>query len=327
MEKRLTYVTNERGSTLTTTVFFVSLLTLLGMAMVTFVQSSSKLTSSNFQSINSFYSAQSAIEYGVRRSMTTKNWHWSANNQNIAGGSVSIFAEDSTLITALKDTLQIRVIAAAGNAVSRQTFRMRVIDISGYAVYISGNLNDVTVCDSAGNPSPGLGYDYATELPEMDTYAMKQMAIAQGHYFGTSVSLSNGDSYPTGSDASFYHPRPNGVPSDTPNVVYIEGNLEVKNSAQIFGIVVVTGDVVLKNSQKLEGILYLPSPISVVQQVDLNNKESVYGGIFGGTNVEGNGNVNKINVYYRSSYITKFFNNYSANGAPYINIWRNWKQM
>jgi Tfp pilus assembly protein PilX len=320
-------IKKEKGSTLIAVIFFVSTLTLAGLVMVQFVQNNSNLIAVDAQAANAFYSAQSAIDYAVKKSLNTNNWHWSANNQTIASGTASINVEDSTIYNYLKDTLQVRVLITSGNASSRQIFRMRLTDISGYAVYISGNLNDVTINDSAGNPNPSLAYDHATELPEIDTYKLKQMAIAQGHYFSGSLSLSNGASYPTGTDANFYHPRPNGVPSDTPNVVYIEGNLEVKNSAQIFGIIVVNGDVDLKNSQKLEGILYLPSPVSVVQQdVDMHNKESIYGGIFGGANVEGLGNESKINVYYRASYVKKFFSSYAIHGLPYITIWRNWKQ-
>lgn len=326
MKNSNVYIGNEKGSTLIAVIFFVSTLTLAGLVMVNFVQNNSKVVAVDAQTARSFYTAQSAIDYAVRKSLNSNNWHWSANNQTIANGTATINVEDSTIYAYLHDTLQVKVIATSGNAASRQIYRIRLTDISGYAVYVSGELDDVTVNDSAGNPSPELAQEYATELPEMDTYRLKQMAIAQGHYFNGSLSVSNGDSYPAGTDANFYHPRPNGVPSDTPNVVYIEGNLEVKNSGQIFGIIVVNGDVVLKNSQKLEGILYLPSPVSVVQQVDLDNKESVYGGIFGGANVEGNGNVNKINIYYRASYVKKFFSTYAVNGLPYITFWRNWTQ-
>lgn len=326
MKNSILHINNEKGATLIAVIFFVSTLTLAGLVMVHFVQNNSKVIALDAQTARAFYTAQSAVDYAVRKSLNTQNWHWSASNQAIANGAASINVEDSTIYNYLKDTLQVKVLATSGNASSRQIFRMRLTDISGYAVYISGNLNDVTINDSAGNPNPSLAYDHATELPEIDTYRLKQMAMAQGHYFSGSLSLSNGASYPTGADANFYHPRPNGVPSDTPNVVYIEGNLEVKNSAQIFGIIVVNGDVVLKNSQKLDGILFLPSPVSVVQQVDMDNKETVYGGIFGGANVEGNGNTNKININYRSSYVKKFFSSYAINGLPYITIWRNWKQ-
>ena len=326
MKNSSKYIKNEKGSTLIAVIFFVTTLTLAGLVMVNFVQNNSKMIALDAQTARSFYTAQSAIDYAVKKSLNTSNWHWSASNQTIANGTATINVEDSTIYAYLKDTLQVRVLATSGNASSRQTYRIRLSDISGYAVYISGNLNDVTINDSAGNPNPSLAYDHATELPEMDLNKMKQMAIAQGHYFSSSLSVSNGASYPTGSDANFYHPRPNGVPSDTPNVVYIEGDLEVKNSGQVFGIIVVCGDVTLKNSQKLDGVLYLPSPVSVVQQVDLDNKESVYGGIFGGTNIEGNGNVNKINIYYRSSYVKKFFSLYAVSGLPYITFWRNWKQ-
>lgn len=318
---------NEKGSTLIVVIFFVTTLTLAGLTLVNFVQNNSKVVAVDTQTARAFYTAQSAIEFAVRKSLNTNNWHWTVNNQVIANGMATINVEDSTVVAYLKDTLQVRVLATSNNIASRQMYRLRLADISNFAVYVSGNLNDVTINDSAGNENPSLAQDYATELPEMDTERLKQMAIAQGHYFNGSFSVSNGVSYPSGNDASFYHPRPDGTPSDTPNVVYVEGNLEVKNSGQIFGIIVVNGDVSLKNSQKLEGILYLPSPVSVVQQdVDLHNKESVYGGIFGGANVEGLGNEDKINVYYRASYVKKFFALYSTTGSSYITYWRNWKQ-
>ncbi|MBL7995243.1 hypothetical protein JNM05_07705 [bacterium] len=326
MKNLKTYLNNEKGMTLIAVIFFVTTLTLAGLVMVMFVQNNSKMLALDLQTAKSFYSAQAAVDYAVRKSMNTGIWHWTASNQAIAGGTATINVEDSTVIAALKDTLQVRVTATSANAASKQIYRLRMTDISNYAVYVSGNINDVTINDSAGNPNPGLAQDFVPELPDIDVNKLKATAISQGHYFSTSVSISNGDSYPSGTDANFYHPRPNGVPSDTPNVVYIEGNLEVKNSGQMFGIIVVTGDVVLKNSQKLEGILYLPSAVSVVHQVDLDNKESVYGGIFGGTNVEGNGNANKINIYYRASYVKKFLAGYTVNGSTHITSWRNWRQ-
>jgi len=320
-------IQNEKGSTLITVIFFITLLTMMGVTVTVFVQNNSTAVATDLQSLKAFYTAQSAIDYGVRKSFNSNNWHWSSSSMAIAGGTASITVDDSTLVPSLKDTLRIRVVATSGNAVSRQTYRTRVIDISGLAVYISGTMADVTVRDSLGNANPALGFPNATELPDMDVTKMKQMAIAEGHYFGSSLSMDNGSFYPTGKDSNFFHVRPNGVPSDTPNVVYIEGDLEVKNKAQIFGIIVVTGDVVLKNSQKLQGVLYMPNPVSVVHQIDLDNKETAYGGIFGGANIEGNGNDAKINVFYRSLYVKRFFSDYAVNGLPYVSIYRNWKQL
>lgn len=323
------FLQDERGSALSSMILLISILTIMGLTLTLILQNNAKISATDSDSMRAFYAAQSGIDYAVKASLNTMNWHWSAPNQSIAGSAVTINVEDNTIIPALNDTLQVRIKAVHGQAASNQVFRLRLIDISGYAVYISGSLNDVSVRDSAGTVNNSLAYEYASVLPDIDINKLKEMAISQGHYFNSSLTLDNGSSYPTGNDASYYHPRPNGVPSDTPNVVYIEGDLEVKNSASIYGIVVVQGDVRLKNSQKLEGILYLPSPVSVVepQDVTLYNKENVYGGIFGGANVEGNGNPGKINVYFRSSYIQKFFRNFSTNGMPYVLFWRNWKQI
>ncbi|MBX7151300.1 pilus assembly PilX N-terminal domain-containing protein [bacterium] len=323
------FLHDESGSALSSTILIISILTFMGLTLTLTQQNNAKISATDSDNMRAFYSAQSAIDYAVKASLNTMNWHWSASNQSIAGGTVTITVEDNTIRPALNDTLQVSVKSVYGQTASNQVFRLRMVDISGYAVYISGSLNDVSVRDSAGTINNSLAYEYATVLPEIDINKLKQTAIAQGHYFNSSLTLDNGSTYPTGNDASYYHPRPNGVPSDTPNVVYIEGDLEVKNSASIYGIVVVQGDVRLKNSQKLEGILYLPSPVSVVepQDVTLYNKENVYGGIFGGANVEGNGNPNKINVYFRSSYIQKFFRNFSSNGMPFVMFWRNWKQI
>lgn len=319
---------NEKGSVLTNVIFFVTLLTMIGLTMVNFVQNNASQAASAFARTQGFYAAQGGLEWAIRRSMTTGNWHWSGAYSNVAGGSVTVTAEDSTVISALRDTLQITVISSASGGASRQTYRTRLVDISYYAVYISGDLNEkVTIHDSDGTVNPARAKDYATELPEIDMTKLQQMAVAQGHYFAGSYSMANSEVYPALPDTGFMHVRPNGVVSDSPNVVFIEGDLEVKNGAQISGIIVVKGDVVLKNSQKLQGVLYLPNPVSVVQQVDLDNKETIYGGIVGGTNVTGQGNTEKINIFHRQSYLSWFYGKFSPTGLPYVTLWRNWQEM
>ncbi|MCB0832064.1 MAG: hypothetical protein KDC45_01240 [Bacteroidetes bacterium] len=318
---------NEKGSILVTTVFFVSLLTAAGLTIVVFTQNSTQLVSSDVGVKQSFQVCQAGIEYAVRKSFNTNNWHWSATHSGFSGGNVDVTVEDSTVIAALKDTLQVRVTGTAGSASSKQMFRIRLSDISAYAVYISGDLNSkVTVRDSDGTPNPARAFDFATEMPTIDADLLRQISISQGHYFSSSYSMPNNGIYPSPPDSGFYHVRPNGTVSDTPNVVYINGDLEVKNGAQIAGIVVVTGDVDLKNSQRVNGILYLPNPVSVVQDVDLYNKESVYGGIIGSGNITGLGNPDKISVYHIQSYLSKFYGLFNQSGLPYVAFYRFWRE-
>ncbi len=328
MSRLLPILKDQQGSTLTTTVLLVAVLTVLGVTMAQLIDTQSSLVTVDVTQVRSFYSGQAGLEYGIRRAFQSANWHWTESNLPIAGSSVTVFAEDSTLLPSLHDTLQVTAVATNGQNGTKQRFRTRLFDISQFAIYVSGDVNDVTVRDSAGNINPGLAYEFATNMPEMDTDLLKTIAIQQGHYFSGSLSLSNGSVYPSGQDTGFYHVNASGVRTDTPNVVYIEGDLEVKNSATISGIIVVNGDVALKNSQKLQGVLYLPDPVSVVEQsdVDLHNKETVYGAIYGGANVEGLGNETKINVYYRRSYIVNFFSRFSGTGTPYVTYWRQWHQ-
>lgn len=318
----------EKGSVLTNVIFFVTLLTLIGLTMVTFVQNNSSLATSAHGRAQGFYTAQAGMEWAIARSMSTGNWHWSGTYSNVAGGSVTVTAEDSTVIGALNDTLQITVTSTTTSGASKQKYRTRLVDISYYAVYISGDMNDkLTINDSDGTDNPARAFEGATELPEIDITKLQQMAVAQGHYFPGSYSMGNSEVYPTIPDTGFFHVRPNGVPSDSPNVVFIEGDLEVKNGAQISGIIVVQGDVSLKNSQKLQGVLYLPNPVSVVEQeIDLHNKETVIGGIIGGANITGLGNANKINVVHRQSYLSWFYGQFSPTGLPYVTLWRNWRE-
>ncbi len=319
---------NQKGSVLTNVIFIITLLTITGLTMVVFVQNSSQLATAAYGRTQGFYTAQGGLEWAIRRSLTTGNWHWSGTYANVAGGTVIVTAQDSTVIAALKDTLQITVTSSLSTGASKQKYRTRMVDISYYAVYISGELNDkVTISDSNGTANPARALEHATELPEIDVTKLQQMSVMQGHYFAGSYSMPNGAVYPAQPDTGFFHVRPNGVRSDTPNVVFIEGNLEVKNGAQISGIIVVKGDVVLKNSEKLQGVLYLPNPVSVVQQVDLDNKETVLGGIVGGTNVTGQGNASKINVVHRQSYLSWFYGQFSPTGLPYVTIYRNWQEL
>ncbi|MCB0834420.1 MAG: hypothetical protein KDC45_13220, partial [Bacteroidetes bacterium] len=295
--------------------------------IVLFTQNSTQLISSDIGVKQAFQVSQAGIDYAVRRSFNTNNWHWSATHTGFSGGTVNLTVEDSTIVASLKDTLQVLVTATAGGSSSKQIYRIRMSDISAYAAYISGDLNSkVTVRDSDGTANPARAFDFATEMPTIDSDLMKQIAISQGHYFSSSYSMPNGGIYPPHPDSGFYHVRANGTVSDTPNVVYIQGDLEVKNGAQIAGIIVVTGDVDLKNSQRVNGILYLPNPVSVVKDVDLYNKERVYGGIIGSGNITGMGDPDKISIYHIQSYLSRFYGLFNQSGLPFVTFYRFWKE-
>lgn len=313
---------HEDGFTLASALGLVTILTIAGLALYDMVRNSATFVVSESNSKRAFYAAQSALELAVCRSMTSNNWHWTLNNQDIAGSTTTITVSD----TALHDTILLTVRSNAGSYSARQTLRLLISDVSDYAVYISGTMNDkVTVRDSDGTPNPSRAYENATALPNIDLTKLKSTAIALSHYFNNSLSVGNGSTYPTGRDTSFYHRRADGTLSDTINVTFVEGDLEVKNGGQMFGVIVVQGDVILKNSQKLQGILYLPTPVSVVQQeVDLDNKETIYGSVIGGANVTGNGNAYKINIYYRATYALLFFSRFAQAGLPYVTTWKNW---
>ena len=156
--------------------------------------------------------------------------------------------------------------------------------------------------------------------PVLSRDYFKAMAIAQGHYHTTDLTISAGnsnDDYPNLSpNGSFYYDYLAGTPS-VPNITFIEGDdsdLWVSTNMTAWGIYWVDGDFKTNgNNSLVQGIVICSG------NVELNGGGQVTGGIVHyGATLTGNGNPATITID------STYFGNYDKT-KPIINV-QSWQE-
>jgi hypothetical protein len=53
----------------------------------------------------------------------------------------------------------------------------------------------------------------------------------------------------------------------TPNLIYVDGDLHVRDDLTVYGVFIVEGDVLLNSNARINGVLYLPNVSSRIYRI------------------------------------------------------------
>jgi hypothetical protein len=256
------------------------------------------------QGMQAQYVTEAGIEYGISRVFAGQSPPYS-ETVTLPGGSVNIsITKPDSLIHLL-----------ATGTVNNADRRVEVLidfkrPISDFAIYSTGDVDNVTPLDEDGNPDPNIMEEGADSMPNIDDAALIALATAQGHFFAGDFNPAHG--YP---NFNFY------ASGAIPNVTYVGGHLTVGGGRTVYGIYMVEGNIVLHGSSRVHGVLYLLNPSSVVLHGGGNPSESnVTGGIVANGDIDGTGN--HITVNYDSEYMSKFGEFENMTNAREVVLWR-----
>jgi len=184
-------------------------------------------------------------------------------------------------------------------------------NLADLAVFATDTIDNVTVCDSLGNPDSSLAIQNAPDMLPFDKDGLVSLAVSQGQV--QAGDFTPPDGWPNN---SFYYDAANNIP----NVTHILGDLTVTGGTTVYGIFVIEGNADLNGNARLEGVVYLPNPGSIVINGGGDPHESsITGGIFANGSVDGQGNHIKVN--YNREYM-EIFGGFQTNLNMFIISWK-----
>lgn len=277
---------NEAGGLSIAFVFFmVLMLTTLGVVGHSIMTTDNLISLRYVQGVQAQYLAEAGMQYGIKLVIDGQALPYS-ETVDLYGGSFELSLVDQDTVIVLTSTGGMD----AGSKGIQVIMKYRP-PIGDFAIYATGDIDNVDALDEDGDPDPALMVDNAPSLPDIDTPALIAMATAQGHVYTSDVTPSHG--YP---NFNFY------FSAGIPNVTYVQGDMTVNGGTTIYGIFIVEGDIRLNGSSRVEGVLYLTNPNTVVIHGGGNPTESsVTGGIIANGDVDGTGN--HITVHYNAEYM------------------------
>jgi hypothetical protein len=258
------------------------------------------------------YSAQNAASSGVYMALNqlylNPAWRDGYNNLVIGGNTLSVTVKDDSLgATPLAHRVKISASAGASGLVQVSVFDSKFQE---FAVWAKDTVISVTTQDSTGVAAPGLLIKKAPFMPKIDKTALVSDATAQGHVYGHDEEshFHPGNGFPNG---TFYHDST--AISQNANVIYVKGNLHIRDGRTVYGIYVVEGDVLLNTNAKIRGVLYLPNSSSRVYNRE-NGSSQVTGSIVTWGRVDGK--AYQIIVKHRPQYLRELVSNYAPDNPP-----------
>ena len=287
-------------------VFFIILtFATLGVVSLSLMHTDSRMSVNFVQTLRAQYLAEAGIEYGI--SLIFQGQRGPYTETVSAGGgyfSLSIAQDvDELTLTSIGD-----IDRAEKGVEVKMNYRPPIGD---FAIFSTDDIDNVTALDEAGNPDPSLMIANAPFLPDMDDSTLIAMATVQGHVeTGNEFVPSHG--YP---NFNFY------FSGTTPNVTWVQGDLEVLGGRTVYGIFIVDDDIILHGSSRVEGVLYLRNNDGIIIHGGGNpTQSSVTGGIVANGEVDGTGN--HITVHYNSEYMGRFEEHEQSATVSQVFSWR-----
>jgi hypothetical protein len=315
---------NEKGAALLSILLFIILMGMMSASLAILVVSETRVTGLNADERRAFYAAHSGLEYGIRRIMeypgTAGNSLSNLNNssENLDTGSGTSCTVSFNVIST--DSVIINAIGRSQRYKKRLQHQLKLIDVSQYAIYTTGTVDNYTYCARYlfSSHDPSLLYQNATIMPLFDLESLRNQARPSNYYNGN-LSLS-------------------GYVTLSPwNSIFTEGDLTLTswNWLNISASFIVRGDIYF-NSAWLPfatnfGVVYQPEAGRNFTCSSSFLGRSVIGGIISNGNIIGSDNYHwllrpgKLNVFYYPITIRSFMIN-SVNGGPLLikkSLWRN----
>ena len=284
---------SERGFSSVVTFLVMAMVATIGFTLFFITMSDSNMTVRKLQATKAFYLSEGGLQYGMMRLNSGR-----AVDENQA---IPIFNGIVHLDTSKAQEFTILTARAEFSGITRRTglYLRNTVDLGAFALYSTGQVEEVTTLDDDGNPDPDLLVAEADSLPKIDYLGLTDRAINQGHVI-YDPDFRPDDNYPNG---DFYYSP------DVPNVTHAVGDMTVQGGRTIYGLYVVEGNVSLHGGARLIGVLYLPNVDSEVLQITMTGggtptESSVLGGIVANGDIRGTGN--HITIRYKEEYMWYF---------------------
>jgi len=187
-------IREEQGTTLLVSLIFIVTLGMIIISLTTMVAADARIQALNSEERRAFYAAQSGMEYAIRgineyavshSSITTLDGYSETidcGNSTSCQVDIAFIGSDSLIITSTGQSV---------HHAKRLERRLRFIDVASYAVYSSGNIQNIRTIPS------GLTLDNATHMPFFDLDELRDMA-SPSQYFSGDVTLSSVFSFSSG---------------------------------------------------------------------------------------------------------------------------------
>lgn len=290
----------EKGFISVFTLIFVITLGLMGLGSAFLLKSESQNVVSNIQGMQTDYAADSAMWFALQ-SLAIDSLNV-PDTLNV--GDATVYMDTST---GTGGTTMVSVEAETGLCSRAITVEITLSPGGLRGITTKGDLNPVfnsiEVWNEDGQPDPSLIRENLDKLPEIDESALQAMAVNQGNSYHGNFSTPQNlpDGYPNG---SFY--QADGV---TPNVTYVDGNLNVPDDYDAYGIFIVTGDVMINLRAEIHGVVYVigggTTTLVGPMAEPYGDQPPVTGGIISGGDVQGWG-ANSCVVQYNSAFMDEF---------------------
>lgn len=219
--------------------FFLVTLGLMGLGAYALIRAEGQNAVINIESARAQYAANGAAYYGMKR------LELGALDESTAldiGGAV---VQLDTSRTGREIDLNIN--AAFGSLHTQLCIHLLKNDLTGFAIYSTGDVINTEGRDSLNNADPSVITQNEDSIPSFDMTTLAALSTAQGH--DQSGNFKPGDGYPTG---SFF--QADGV---TPNVTWVAGNMTVLGGRQIWGIFIIEGKLTMNGGCSIDGVVYL----------------------------------------------------------------------
>ncbi|MDZ7360144.1 MAG: hypothetical protein ONB46_05380 [candidate division KSB1 bacterium] len=273
-----------------------------------------------FTSSTAKNAAASGAYMALNRLYLTPSWRAGYTNLVLGGDTLTVTVRNDS-VGATPMPYRVKINSSARNGKTTNLTQVVVFDRSfnAFAVWAKDTVISVTTLDSLGVVDPNLRMQKAPFMPKINKDSLVTAATAQGHLSNYGWEDDDGP-YSGGGHFHPSHGFPNGsfyydstAISQAANVIYIQGDLHIRDNRTIYGIYVVEGNVLLNENASIKGVLYLPNPTSRVY-----NRESagsqITGGIVTWGRVDGRGY--PIVVRHQPRFLRELVSNYAPNNPP-----------
>jgi hypothetical protein len=263
--------------------------------------------------------AASGAYMALNRLYLTPSWRTGYTNLVLGGDTLTVTVKNDSVGTTPMP-YRVKINSSAQNGKTKNLTQVLVFDRSfnEFAVWAKDTVISVTTQDSLGVVDPNLRMQKAPFMPKINKDSLKTTASAQGYWVSDDSDVDgmhsgSGHFHPSNGfpNSSFYYDST--ASSQSANVIYIQGDLHIRENRTIYGIYVVEGNVLLNQNATVKGVLYLPNPSSIVYNKQSGNSQ-VTGGIVTWGKVDGKSY--QIVVRHQPRFLRALVSNYAPNNPP-----------
>lgn len=336
---------NKKGIALIITFAIILVLTILGSAIISRSISENNIARRYSEATQAFWLAEAGINRALYELRDDYNLDSISATQLGSGGyNVTISTSGENRIVSSTGYIPFtgalrasRIIESTmsknipSNFYGNAIYSAGAVDLNGNAYSITGDILYADEIDNTGNVNGTITQDPSiTPLARFDFEQLRALSSGQQNVYV--VSGNNLVNEATGSEnfpSSFWYSPPTD-PDDpttgTPNIVYIEGDLQLNgNIGTIGGFFVVVGDVInnpgetydatVNGNGQIEGTIYTRGEFRINGG---GGNLNVNGGVWAGEEARLNGNAH---VSYNNSYMSAI-ENLNLNADVQITSWR-----